>query len=187
MTSHTCNQCLVIKPDDAFYSDSRNTKKGVIARCKECIKSNQRKRNKSHIYSEKDYLRGKAWAEANMEKVVLQARVKRARNPDAYRKAVLDWESRYPERKAARRRGKRIATPSWAETSKMNVVYKKAKEMGLEVDHIVPITHQLVSGLHCWHNLQLLDKSSNSAKSNRWWPDMPDRSLPDATLQSITT
>ena len=59
------------------------------------------------------------------------------------------------------------------------LVYEKAREFGMAVDHVVPITSDFVSGLHCWHNLQLLTKSENSSKLNRFWPDMPDTKDPD--------
>ena len=56
-----------------------------------------------------------------------------------------------------------------------HVVLKLATgyNIGLHVDHIVPLHHPLVSGLHVWHNLQLLDARMNRSKHNRVWPEMP--------------
>lgn len=39
---------------------------------------------------------------------------------------------------------------------------------GFVVDHILPINHSAVSGLHCICNLQYLPKSDNSHKSNKF-------------------
>lgn len=67
----------------------------------------------------------------------------------------------------------RQATPGWFEKEKVELVYKKAFELGMSVDHVVPITSNVVCGLHCWANLQLLDQPLNSGKRNYYWPDMP--------------
>ena len=66
-----------------------------------------------------------------------------------------------------------LATPRWAEYDAMSIVYSKAAELGLHVDHVVPLKSDVVCGLHVHANLQLLDKSLNSSKNNRSWPDMP--------------
>jgi len=76
-----------------------------------------------------------------------------------------------------RRAGRRVATPSWACKDRISVVYKKARALGMHVDHIVPLRSKLVSGLHVWCNLQLLAPEENMRKSNRYWPDGPEEGL----------
>ena len=62
-----------------------------------------------------------------------------------------------------------------------------AKENQGEVDHIVPINHPLVCGLHTEDNLQIVTANYNHFKSNYFWPDMPEYSYKDwqdANIQS---
>ena len=65
------------------------------------------------------------------------------------------------------------AAPIWFEYEMVKKVYEMACFYGFEVDHIVPINSDVVCGLHCHANLQILHKEINGSKSNRHWPDMP--------------
>lgn len=65
------------------------------------------------------------------------------------------------------------ATPPWANFKGIKAWYKLARKLGKEVDHIVPINHPYVCGLHCEANFQLLTPEQNLSKSNFQWPDSP--------------
>ncbi|MBW3545203.1 MAG: HNH endonuclease [Bacteroidetes bacterium] len=58
--------------------------------------------------------------------------------------------------------------------NKMNAVYKKAAKLRgtsgevYEVDHIIPLQHDKVCGLHVPANLQVLPRKDNRRKSNNF-------------------
>lgn len=71
------------------------------------------------------------------------------------------------------------AQPKWADSSKILEIYRLRDSLsaktGIEhhVDHIVPLTSDIVCGLHNEFNLQVLPAPDNLKKHNRHWPDMP--------------
>ena len=83
------------------------------------------------------------------------------------------------ERAMRRVARKKMATPNWANTKKIQSFYKTAarltKATGIphHVDHVIPLQSKLVCGLHVEQNLEVLTASENMTKGNRWWPDAP--------------
>lgn len=67
----------------------------------------------------------------------------------------------------ARRAKERTATPAWVDFSAIRSVYERAQAAGMHVDHIVPLQHPAVCGLHVPWNLQLLPPETNRRKSNK--------------------
>ena len=65
-------------------------------------------------------------------------------------------------------------TPKWADKRKIKAIYKRCREISNEtstmhhVDHIVPIKGKFVSGLHVHENLQIISKTDNLNKSNKY-------------------
>jgi hypothetical protein len=89
------------------------------------------------------------------------------------RKYRREWYQQSKEL-AYKRRDLKHLTPKWADIEKINEIYVKARslsqETGItyEVDHIVPLTHKLVCGLHVESNLQILTERENCQKSNKF-------------------
>jgi hypothetical protein len=75
---------------------------------------------------------------------------------------------------AARRAGLLQATPKWANRGAIRAVYERCMQitrdtgMPHEVDHIVPLRGERVSGLHVHWNLQVIPAVENRIKSNRF-------------------
>lgn len=72
----------------------------------------------------------------------------------------------------------RRARPIWADRRALRAFWDESRAMtaatGVQhsVDHIVPLIHPLVCGLHCEANIRIVPLAENIAKSNNWWPDM---------------
>lgn len=85
-------------------------------------------------------------------------------------------KSKFVSAKAKRRASKQNATPSWADHSIIDYIYKERDYLmrrdGIiyQVDHIIPLTHALVCGLHVHNNLQILTAKENMSKGNRFIP-----------------
>lgn len=118
----------------------------------------------------------RAYFEANRDAVLAQAKAWRDANPE--RKAQNDaaWAKANPLKvkltKARRRQRVRHATPAWADRRELDAVYAEADRLNLTVDHIIPLKHKLVCGLHVPANLQLLTRSENCRKSNKFTPEV---------------
>lgn len=65
------------------------------------------------------------------------------------------------------KRGSNIRIPKWANKDKIIEIYKNCPA-GYQVDHIVPLQGNLVSGLHVENNLQYLSALDNIRKGNRF-------------------
>lgn len=77
-----------------------------------------------------------------------------------------------------RRKSEEQATVPWADKKAINKIFAERRRLTREtgirhaVDHIVPLKHPAVCGLHIHFNLQVIPYEDNAKKSNNWWPDM---------------
>lgn len=100
-----------------------------------------------------------------------------AHDPDAYR---LERRARDAARCREYQARKVFAAPLWANRAAIQQVYAAAQLLSrltnlvFEVDHVVPLNSPLVCGLHCEANLNIVLRTVNRRKSNRFWPDMPE-------------
>lgn len=68
----------------------------------------------------------------------------------------------------------KIVTPPWADKNEIKQVYEEAKRLTTEtgiihnVDHIIPLKHPLVCGLHVKENLRVVTREENYKKNNKF-------------------
>ena len=82
-----------------------------------------------------------------------------------------DYAKRFPEKNRAkaalRRAALRRAAPPWIDVHEIEKIYANCPE-GHDVDHIIPLQHERVCGLHVPQNLQYLPSSTNRSKGNKF-------------------
>lgn len=132
---------------------------GVIRIAKHLIKNNKRYRN------------------TNKEKINEYYRNKRQEKPEQYAKYGKKYRKSNPHKaiEHTERRNKYIkeAKPAWADDQAIKAIYLERDHLiektGIvhQVDHIIPLMSDLVCGLHCEDNLQILTDFENNQKSNK--------------------
>lgn len=166
-----CNVCRATKPL-ADFATRRASPDGVSSTCRVCanIRSAQWKEahpgaHKQWYDENRDWKRQyfQQWRQANAERV-----------KQGYRTWAKANKARINALIAKRNAIKLKATPPWADHSAIRAIYKEASrltaETGIrhEVDHVVPLRHPRVCGLHVAANMQILTSDENKRKSNQF-------------------
>lgn len=91
-------------------------------------------------------------------------------NRQARLERSAEWKRNNPKLcrlyNAKRRAAKLRCTPKWVDQNEIREFYLACPN-GMQVDHIVPLQHTLVCGLHVIWNLQYLTDSDNASKGNK--------------------
>ena len=136
------------------------------------VKESSRRAREKGKAQRKEYMR--LYYLANKERVRKVAKAWRSGNPNKAALSRLQWRQNNPGHAgylvAKRRALKKNATPKWLtaeQKQEIKSLYRRAKLEGKQVDHIVPLSHKRVCGLHVPWNLQLLTKAANTKKGNK--------------------
>jgi len=159
----TCTKCKEAQALSEFYRH-KGYADGYNSYCKNCFKQYQveyKSKNRIKIRERK-----KEWSRNNKNKV------------RSYDKRYYDNNKDKVHAYNAKRRANRLqAIPrGLIERDHINIIrlYKDIKECQwlseskLEVDHIIPLKHKNVCGLHVIWNLQVLTKKENNIKKNKF-------------------
>ncbi len=172
-----CIACKEADPDRAqyraqWYADNREHRL-TYARDPDVRERNnaaRRARPKDHPSRVSEREKQAAYREENRELVRKRSREesrRRAKNPywAAYRRE--HWQRRHRMQK----RMEAILSRLPGALEDLRAFYQEALATGLTVDHIVPINHPDVCGLHVPWNLQFLTHEENMQKNNSLPPD----------------
>ena len=167
MNTKTCSKCKSKKLLTEFHYKA-NVKSKLTAQCKICIREHDklrmRKKRKDPVTQSK----------LTIIRKDLVFRAKKAVYDAAYRK---NNRAAYNFYAANRYAAKSHRTPIWLTDRDRKVIWgfyqiaamlTKHNKEPWEVDHIIPLLGENVSGLHTPSNLQLLTKRENSSKNNRF-------------------
>jgi hypothetical protein len=187
----TCAKCNKTLPVDCFKSQqvagSTRNPKSPNRQCKDCERAwhkewaRKQRLKKGMVPNDSPEVIARVAATKQRKReqnlVRLQEWAKTIPNETQKEMRKKCWE-RYTERNpmaprmacAKRRAAKRNAVTKWGSDG-IEDVYLEAKYFQMEVDHIIPLVSKIVCGLHNVFNLQLLKKSENSIKRNKFNPD----------------
>ena len=160
-----CSECAVrnyMKRHEIPARDLRDANRLVA------LSDETQRKRRAKLQGKPTWSKGKTWKQSAdaVEK-------KRARSFGAMNNAWKGGISSDPEHlrqqrrnHKAIRRGKSQHMPAWADKAAIAAIYKAAKDAGKTVDHIVPLSHRLVCGLHCEANLRIVSADENRKKGN---------------------
>ena len=158
----TCTKCNLPKETSEFHRDRHKTD-GFCSVCKICNYAHVSKWQKSN--PEKCVENTKNWQEQNPDQVKITSQNYRKNNKGK----INANTAKYAASKLQR-------TPKWLADihfQQIGIFYDSAdrltKELGIkfEVDHVIPLQGDNVSGLHVPWNLQVITAKENHVKGNR--------------------
>lgn len=180
-----CTKCKETKDTVEFCKDN-SKKDGLFNWCRSCWSANRRKRipryastptpttqqcskcKETKVAGEFNKDSFRIGGLASLCKVCRSVHFRRWR-------LTNDGHARHLANKARHRAFKLRATPSWEDKRKTLLHYEEARQLTKDtgevhhVDHLVPLNHWSVRGLH-WHiNLKVVPGVENMSKGNRFW------------------
>lgn len=133
----------------------------------------QAKRANNPSLRKKEIVQVGLWRKNNPENLRKLLSEYRNKNKTRLSEYYKEWRSKnravYNSYQKSRKNRVKQSTPKWADLKAIRQFYFNCPA-GFHVDHIIPITGELVCGLHILGNLQYLSAIDNLKKGNRLLP-----------------
>jgi len=191
-TTKVCITCKIEK-DLASYGFIKN-RGNYKSKCKKCNNarskvlrdSNPDTKQKEAAYREKNRERmntyRKNYDKAHPEKKKAsneRCMIAKSGSVSEYKRQVYhNNPASYARANIKRKRSVSQAIPLWYDEEAVKQIYRDCKAKSIEtgilhhVDHICPLNHPLVSGLHVQNNLRIITAKENLSKSNKLVDDI---------------
>lgn len=137
-------------------------------------------RQKYHEQSDRNKEQSLKRYYANIDRERARSVEWRQQHPAYAAEKSAEWRRNNPDQVLAhnnkRRAAKLQAIPAWCECDVIAAIYAECRcisdATGIvhHVDHIIPLQHPLVCGLHCAANLQIITEEENRRKHNHFVP-----------------
>jgi hypothetical protein len=190
MEGKICNKCKEYKLLEEF-GRKKTGKFGRNSHCKKCVSEQKTeyyttnkeliiKKQNNYMSNNKDKIskRKSEYYINNKERITKTQAKYRVKNKEKIAKKQAEWVKNNPEKTAARAVRRRVilgnSEVAWGNNNKIKEIYEERDRLrestGEEyhVDHIIPLNHPDVCGLHVEYNLQILTAEENLKKSNKF-------------------
>jgi hypothetical protein len=170
-----CSKCKIAKPLSDFYI----TRGKHISKCKSCSSKDCKEMNEK--FNEERKEKKRLAYHKNKEKILRIRRKNYEANKEHFLEINRKWAKDNLHTLALRNinrfrqiKKQTLKCLSDKHLLEIKAIYKKALEKTVEtgtrweVDHIIPIRGENVSGLHVPWNLQVIKMSENRSKSNKF-------------------
>lgn len=172
--SRECRQCRN-KRYQPYYEEHRDDIK------KRATEDHRKRRERSEVRGQerlygREHMRAKLADPIEREKHNERGRDWRKANPDRVKQFKHEQRAEKLRRFLIRMARIRRATPPWADKKQIDAIYALAdyltEKIGIpyEVDHIYPLAHRDLCGMHIPANLRVITRAENQRKGNRF-PD----------------
>ncbi len=183
LVARECTKCSEYKPITE-YSRHAGTNLGWDTKCIICTPKadNEKRKQRKAENLEVHVMKAKAYRDANKSKINASAIEYRKKKPEVVNRNNKIWKSKNKHRcieyARIRQFRKKKGINQLSETQKKEVleVYKECRRLNDNsndgtiycVDHIIPLTHLDICGLHAPQNLTILTKLENNRKYNKF-------------------